>query len=100
MNFEEYFPAIVKALSSNFVLGALGSGVRVAIGHDRGEKQSKSKMFATIVSGTVLAGTSNQAMTAYLNLPDAFAGGMSFFIGLWGIGLVYQFMDGKFSFKK
>jgi len=82
-------------MATQFVLGALGAGVRVAIGHDRGEPQSKAKIIATFVSGTVLAGTANQAMTAYMELPQSFAGAASFLIGLLGIGLVYQILDGK-----
>ena len=76
-------------------LGIAGAGVRVAIGHDRGEPQSVGKIVATFVTGSILAGTSNQAMTAYLNLPDAFAGAVSFFVGVLGLGFVYKLLDGK-----
>ena len=92
MDLHDYGSVVVQTL-----LGSLGAGCRIAIGHDRGEPQSKSKMIATMVAGTVLAGTSNQAMTAYLNLPDAFAGAVSFLVGLMGIGFVYQVLDGKIS---
>jgi hypothetical protein len=84
-------------MTMQFTLGALGAGVRVAIGHDKGEPQSKAKIIATFISGTVLAGTSNQAMTAYLSLPQNFSGAASFLIGLLGIGFVYQALDGKLS---
>ena len=54
------------------LVGAAGAGVRIAIGHDRGEPQSYSKIFATMVSGTIMAATAAQGMLTYLNLPTSF----------------------------
>jgi hypothetical protein len=77
------------------VLGAIGAGVRVAIGYDKQERQSKARIGATFVAGTVLAGTASHAITEYIGLSPAFSGSVSFMIGLLGIGFVYQVLEGK-----
>ncbi len=77
------------------VLGAIGAGVRVAIGYDKQEKQSKARIGATFVAGTVLAGTASHAVTEYVGLSPAFSGSVSFMIGLLGIGFIYQILEGK-----
>lgn len=80
---------------TEYVIGAFGAGVRVLIGHDKGEPQSKARMFATVIAGSVLAGTSSQALTEYADLPVGFAGGIAFLIGMLAIGFLYQALEGK-----
>jgi len=77
------------------VLGAIGAGVRVAIGYDKQERQSKARIGATFIAGTVLAGTASHAVTEYVGLSPAFSGSISFMIGLLGIGFVYQVLEGN-----
>jgi hypothetical protein len=76
-------------------LGAIGAGVRVAIGYDKQERQSAARIGATFVAGTVLAGTASHAITEYVGLSPAFSGSVSFMIGLLGIGFIYQVLEGK-----
>ena len=81
----------------DFVVGAFGASVRVAIGHERGEKQNVSRIYITIISGTVLAGTTGGAMASYIGVPDSFSGAICFLVGLLGVGFVYQLYDGKIT---
>jgi len=80
---------------TQFFLGAVGAGVRVAIGHEKGEKQGKAKIFSTVIAGMVLAGTSANALTEYAGVPEGFKGGIGFMVGILGIGFIYQVLDGK-----
>jgi hypothetical protein len=87
--------AIKTDLIMQMILGAIGGGVRVVIAYDKEEKQSKAKIFATFISGTILAGTSSYAVTEYVGLSPEFSGAVSFLIGLLGIGFIYQLLEGK-----
>lgn len=86
--------------SVNFIIwtvigGSLGAAVRVAIGHDRGEPQSISKIFASFASGTFGAASGSQLVTYLLGLPDYAAVAISFPVGLLALGFVYKLLDGK-----
>jgi hypothetical protein len=85
-------------IAISFILGVLGAGTRIVIGYDRGEKQNRFRVFATFMVGSVLAATSTKAAVVYFGLPIMAAGGISFLIGLFGLGLVYNALDGRVPF--
>jgi MFS superfamily sulfate permease-like transporter len=81
--------------AASFVLGIIGAGTRVAIGQDRGEKQGRWRIIATFLAGSTLAATSTQATIEYIGMSSMMGGGISFFIGLFGLGFIYRILDGK-----
>jgi len=73
-------------------LGFMGGSVRLAIGASNGEKMPPSIIFATLVTGGVLAATSNAIFAGMLGLGAGSASFCSFFAGIMGMKLVNQAM--------
>lgn len=80
---------------ANYIFGFFGTSVRVAIGHERGEKLSLTRVYIIVVSGTILAGTAGDAMAQHAGMPLIFGKAISFLIGIFATGFIYQVYDGK-----
>lgn len=79
----------------DYFLGALAASVRIAIGHERGEKITKTRIYITAVSSIVMAGTGGKPLAAYAHLPEEMGHMIAFILALFAVGLVYQIYDGK-----
>lgn len=77
-------------------LGFMGGCVRLAIGHSNGERMPPTTIFATLVTGGILAATSNAMFAGYLGLGAGSASFCSFFAGIMGMKLVNQAMAYEF----
>lgn len=83
-------------------LGILGGSVRIAVGVSRGESMPPSRMFAIIVTGGVVAGTSAKLFTGWLGLGPEATSFCSFIAGIMGMNIVNRAMEadiGGFIFK-
>lgn len=82
-------------------LGVLGGTVRVAVGD---EKMSAGKIFAVLVTGGVLAGTSGPLFTSWMGMGPEATSFCSFIVGIMGMNIVKHAIDmevgGLFSKQK
>ena len=74
-------------------LGVLGGSVRVAIGISKGEKMPPAQIFAIIVTGAVLAGTSANLFTGWLGMGPEATSFCSFIVGIMGMNIVRHAME-------
>lgn len=77
-------------------LGFMGACVRVAMGYYNDERMEASLIFATVATGSILAGTSHNLLVAELGLGGGSAAACSFIIGIMGMKVVTQVMAYEF----
>jgi len=74
--------------------GFCGALVHVAVGMHRRENLSPSLIFATLLTGTILAATGSTVCVELAGMPPASGGGVSFLIGVVGMKVVVKVLDG------
>ncbi|NEJ15523.1 hypothetical protein ELG77_09050 [Rhizobium leguminosarum] len=74
-------------------LGMVGGSVRIAVGVSKGENMPPSQMFAILVTGAVLAGTSSKLFTGWLGLGPEATSFCSFIVGIMGMNIVTHAID-------
>lgn len=70
------------------LLGVLGGSVRVAVGFSEGEKMPPPRIFAILVTGAVLAGTSSKLFAGLMGLGTEATSFCSFIVGIMGMNIV------------
>ncbi|QCL83918.1 hypothetical protein CFBP5875_04700 [Agrobacterium pusense] len=69
-------------------LGVLGGSVRVAVGIADRERMPTAQVFAILVTGGVLAGTSGTMFTKWLGMGPEATSFCSFIVGIMGMNIV------------
>lgn len=74
-------------------LGVVGGSVRVAVGLVGRERMPPAQIFAILVTGCALAGTSGQIFTKWIGLGPEATSLCSFLVGIMGMNIVKHAID-------